>query len=87
MSRPEHPTVTPFETDDLVQAAFLWCKGYEPTRTERTGTFCVFIFDGVDARQAAAMLGGPEHSLCRRYSHAWRALRRMADEAQQNGGR
>jgi hypothetical protein len=79
--------MTPFGTDDLTQAAFLWCQGHEPTRTERTGTFVTFIFETLDAREAAAMLGGPEHSLCKRYSHAWRALRRMADEATRNGGR
>lgn len=80
MSRAETPTQTPFKSDDLVEVAFLWCQGHEPSRTERSGPFTTFIFDNLDAREAAAMLGGPEHSLCRRYSHAWRAIRRMVDD-------
>jgi hypothetical protein len=77
----------PFKTDDLTEGAFLWCQGHEPTRTERTGPFVTFHFDTLDAATATAMLGRPEHALCKRYSHAWRGLRRMADEATRNGGR
>jgi hypothetical protein len=86
MSKAEEPTVTPFKTDDLISAAFLFCQGHEPTRTERIGNFITFIFEELDAQKAAALLGGAERSLCLRYTHAWRSLRRRIEEIQRSGG-
>ncbi len=87
MSRGEHPSTVSFQTVDLIQAAFLWSKGHEPTQTTWQGHYATFSFATLAHAEAVSLLTGPDFQLCRRYSHAWRALRRMADEAVRNGGR
>ncbi len=76
-----------FQTDDLISAAFLVSRGHQPSRTERTGNFVTFVFESITEGEAAGLLAGPEHSLCKRYTHAWRSLRKVIEECQRNGAR
>jgi hypothetical protein len=74
-----------FETDDLVTAAFLSCKGHRPDRTERSGNLILFLFDGLSDREVFGLLSSPDFRLCKSYHLSWRTCRRLIDDTRGNG--